>query len=58
MRGTAPGLGAAFWYAKREVDNFAYLVTNVTVIDTLTSLHAICGCDNRLTDTLKESLLL
>jgi hypothetical protein len=58
MRGIATGLGAAFWYAKREVDNFAYLVTNITVTDTVSSLYTICGCDNRLTDILKPSLLL
>jgi hypothetical protein len=58
MRGIATGLCAAFWYAKREVDSFAYLVTNVTVIGSLSSLYTICGCDNRLTDILKQCLLL
>jgi hypothetical protein len=31
-------ISAAFWNAKREMDNLTYLVTNVTVTTTLDSL--------------------
>ena len=32
------GISAAFWNAKREMDNLTYLVTNVTVTATFDSL--------------------
>lgn len=44
-------INAAFWNAKRELDNFTYLVTNVTVTDTLSSLRRRW----QLTDTLDKA---